>query len=322
MFKLSAGQIAEIVGGSLQGESDIVASRVNRAGNAEEMDLVFIAKTELGAILDERNPSVVLVPLDFARNSTKGQAFIECENPYKSFVIFLTYLDKLRSKDSKIDKSVIIGENTLIGDNPNILAGVVIGSSCKIGDNVRIYPNVTIYDYTEIGDNVIIHSGAVIGGDGFGFEQLGDGSYEKVPQMGNVQIGNNVEIGANTTIDRSVAGSTIISDGVKIDNLVQIAHNVEIGENTAIASQTGIAGSVKIGKRVKIGGQVGSVGHITIADDVTIMAQSGIAQSIKKAGAYFGSPIKPRIEALKIINAMSELPNILRTIRKLERKEK
>jgi UDP-3-O-[3-hydroxymyristoyl] glucosamine N-acyltransferase len=318
-FKLSAGQIAEIVGGVVLGSPDVIARKLNRADNAQEGDLVFIAKPGFEKFLSERNPSIVLVPKDFPKNPDNSQAFIKCENPYKSFVIFLNYIDNLSKQESGIHKSVVVGNNTQIGKNADLRAGVVIGNNCKVGDNILIYPNVTIYDYTEIGDNCIIHAGIVIGGDGFGFELMEDESYLKIPQLGNVIIGNNVEIGANTTIDRSLVGSTIISNGVKIDNLVQIAHNVEIGENTVIASQTGIAGSVKIGKRVKFGGQVGSAGHISIADDVTIMAQSGIAQDVEKAGTYFGSPIRPRLEAIRIINAVGELPNMLKKIRKLEK---
>ena len=318
-FKLSARQISEIVGGELLGSPEIIARKLNRAENAQSGDLVFIAKPEFEKFLDEKNPSIVLIPKDFPRHQNQNQTFIKCENPYKSFVILLKYLDNLTKKEPSIHKSVTVGNNTQIGNNADIGAGVVIGNNCKIGENIIIYPNVTIYDYTEIGDDCIVHAGAVIGGDGFGFEQMEDESYLKIPQMGNVIIGDNVEIGANTTIDRSVAGSTIISNGVKIDNLVQIAHNVEIGENTVIASQVGIAGSVKIGKRAKLGGQVGSAGHISIADDVTIMAQSGIAQNVEKAGTYFGSPIRPRLEAIRIINAVGELPNMLKKIRKLEK---
>ena len=136
-----------------------------------------------------------------------------------------------------------------------------------------------------------VHSGAVLGGDGFGFSPNQNNNYQKVPQIGNVVIEDFVEIGANSAIDRATMGSTIIRKGVKLDNLVQIAHNVEIGENTVIAGQTGVAGSTKIGKNCMIGGQVGIVGHLTIANGVKIAAQSGIGHNILEENAiYQGSP--------------------------------
>ncbi|MDP5101745.1 MAG: UDP-3-O-(3-hydroxymyristoyl)glucosamine N-acyltransferase, partial [Nonlabens sp.] len=136
----------------------------------------------------------------------------------------------------------------------------------------------------------VIHAGTVIGSDGFGFAPQADGSYEKVPQTGNVVIEDDVEIGSLTTIDRATLGSTIIRKGAKLDNQIQIAHNVEIGSNTVIAAQTGIAGSVKVGKNCKIGGQVGIAGHITIGNNVGIQAQSGVGRNIKDNQAIQGSP--------------------------------
>ena len=148
-----------------------------------------------------------------------------------------------------MEKKSIIGEHCIIEDQ------VYIGENVKIGDNSKIYPGTKILDDTIIGDNCIIHSNCSIGSDGFGFAPNDDGTYRKIPQTGNVIIGNDVEIGSNSTIDRATIGSTIISDGVKLDNQIQIAHNVEIGTNTAIAAQSGIAGSTKIGKNCMIGGQ-------------------------------------------------------------------
>ncbi len=147
-----------------------------------------------------------------------------------------------------------------------------------------------MYSETEIGINCTIHSGSIIGSDGFGFAPTEDGSYNKVPQIGNVILEDNVEIGACTTIDRATLGSTIIRKGVKLDNQIQIAHNVEIGENTVIAAQTGIAGSTKIGKNCMIGGQVGFAGHLVIGDNVRIQAQSGIGKNVKDGETLQGSP--------------------------------
>ena len=187
-----------------------------------------------------------------------------------------------------------LGENVVIGNHVKIFPNVFLGNNVVIGDNTILHPGVTIYHDCKIGMNVTIHAGTVIGSDGFGFAPQADGTYKKVPQIGNVIIEDYVEIGANAAIDRATIGSTIIKSGAKLDNLIQVAHNVEIGNNTVIAAQAGISGSTKMGKNVMIGGQAGIVGHLQIADGVKINAQSGVSKSIK--------------------NPNSQLPDLLHTI--------
>jgi len=190
-------------------------------------------------------------------------------------------------------------------------------SNCE--DNSVLYAGVKVYHDCKIGKNVIIHSGVVIGSDGFGFAPQKDGSYEKVPQIGNVVIEENVEIGANTVIDRATLGSTVIKAGVKLDNLIQIAHNVEIGTNTVIAAQTGVSGSTKVGKQVILGGQVGLVGHINIADGSQVQAQSGINRSIKEANAKWGgTPAGPYTGQLRSQVIYTRLPELEKRVVELE----
>jgi UDP-3-O-[3-hydroxymyristoyl] glucosamine N-acyltransferase len=166
-----------------------------------------------------------------------------------------------------------------------------------------------------------VHSGAVIGSDGFGFAPKPDGTYEKIPQLGIVVIGDDVEIGANCAIDRATMGETIIQRGVKLDNLIQVAHNVVIGEHTVIAAQTGISGSTKLGKNMMVGGQVGFAGHLEIADRTVIMAQSGIPNSIKEPGkSWFGYPAKERGKALRIEALLRSLPDLAREVSDLKRR--
>jgi len=153
----------------------------------------------------------------------------------------------------------VVGKGAKIGEGSQIESQVTIGDKVKIGKNVHIYPGVRIYKECEVGDNCILHSNVVVGSDGFGFAPNPDGSYSKIPQVGNVVIENDVEVGSNTTIDRATMGSTIIRKGAKLDSLLMIAHNVEIGQHTVIAAQAGIAGSTKIGQNCVIGGQVGIV---------------------------------------------------------------
>jgi UDP-3-O-[3-hydroxymyristoyl] glucosamine N-acyltransferase len=178
-----------------------------------------------------------------------------------------------------------------------------------------------VYSESIIGASCTIHSGTIIGSDGFGFAPLEDGSYKKVPQIGNVILEDHVEIGANSTIDRATLGSTIIRKGVKLDNHIQVAHNVEIGENTVIASQTGIAGSTKIGKNCIIGGQVGIVGHITIGNNVRIQAQTGVGRNIKDGEAIQGSPALPYNAFNKSFIHFKNLDKIVKEINNLKKQQ-
>ena len=188
-----------------------------------------------------------------------------------------------------------------------------------IKEQTKIYSGVKIYDECRLGSKVVIHSGTVIGGDGFGFAPQKDGTYIKVPQIGNVIIEDDVEIGANTTIDRATMGSTIIRKGVKLDNLIMIAHNVEIGENTVIAAQTGVSGSTKVGKNCVIGGQVGIVGHIHIADGTRINAQSGLSKSVVTPYTTLNStPAFDYKSSLKSQAIFRNLPDLQHRIQKLE----
>jgi UDP-3-O-[3-hydroxymyristoyl] glucosamine N-acyltransferase len=196
--------------------------------------------------------------------------------------------------------------------------GAYIGRNVIIGENSIIHPGVIIYHECVVGSNVVIHAGTIIGGDGFGFAPQPDGTFKKVPQIGNVVIEDNVEIGANTTIDRGTIGSTLIKAGAKLDNLLQIAHNVEVGHNSVIAAQTGISGSTKVGNNVMIGGQVGIVGHLQIADGSKINAQSGVSKSIKTPNtAVTGSPAYDYTASLRSQALSRKLPDLEKRIKEL-----
>jgi UDP-3-O-[3-hydroxymyristoyl] glucosamine N-acyltransferase len=264
-------------------------------------------------------------------------ALLRCADPEISFLTALKFLypeqeiERFISPQSVVHQSVIlgtnvhiaafstVGKNSEIGDESEVFSGVHIGVNVSIGQNCRIYPQVVIYDNTQIGNNVIIHSGAIIGGDGFGFVKSTEGSYKKVSQIGNVIIEDDVEIGSNTTIDRATMGSTIIRKGVKLDNLIQIAHNVEIGANTVIAAQTGISGSTKIGENCIIGGQVGIVGHISIANGSNIGAKSGVNNTIKEENmSWNGVPLTSFRDSLKVQVVTRRLPDLEKRIEELE----
>lgn len=336
---LSCQEIAEILNGKIIGSTTQLINRLNRIEYAQRGDLTFFSDKRYLKYLQQTEATCVLVPKNFEIPQPKeNQTFIEVDNPYLAFFKLLLKNDNYYKQfNSFIHPSAIIGSGTIIAKSAYIGPYVVIGKHCRIGEGTIILPNTTLYDNVKIGDNCLIHSnvvcyyntvignnciihaGAVIGSDGFGFIENKDGSYTKIPQLGNVVVGNNVEIGANTTIDRAIVGSTIIEDGVKIDNLVQIAHNVHIGENTAMAAQVGISGSTKIGKRNRIAGQVGIAGHIEITDDVTIEAKSGVPKSITESGVYFGAPPRKKMEAFKILMATNELPELIHEFNKLKK---
>jgi UDP-3-O-[3-hydroxymyristoyl] glucosamine N-acyltransferase len=281
---------------------------------------------------------VVIINNDQVLAGPVKSTLIRVENAYVAISILLEKYNTVKLHKTGIEQPSFIHPSATLGENVYVGAFAYIGPGVKIGDNSKIYPqcyvaddviignNVTlfsgvkVYFDCKIGDNVIIHSGTIIGGDGFGFAPAGDGSYNKVAQIGNVIIGDDVEIGANTTVDRATMGSTIIRKGVKLDNLVQIAHNVEIGANTVIAAQTGVSGSAKIGENCVIGGQAGIVGHISIAKGSQIQAKSGIGHSITDEGKkWAGAPAVSFSANMRSLIVINRLPELEKKINELEK---
>jgi len=309
-MKFSAGQIAEILGGKVEGDENTEVDRLAKIEEGEAGSLTFLSNLAYTPYIYNTKASIVIVQEDFVSEKPIGKntTLIRVSDAYSSFGKLLELYDtakhyrtgieeKARFADSaKLGENIYlgscsyIGENVVVGDNVKIYPNVYIADNVKIGHNTIIYPSVNIYTDCHIGNSCILHSGVVIGGDGFGFSLTDENQYKKLAQIGNVIIEDNVEIGCNTTVDRATMGSTIIRKGVKLDNLVQIGHNAEVGEHTVIAAQTGIAGSSKVGKNCMIGGQVGITGHITIGDNVKIAAQSGVISSIDDNEVVQGSP--------------------------------
>ena len=184
-----------------------------------------------------------------------------------------------------------------------------------------LYAGAKVYHGCKIGQRCIIHSGAVIGADGFGFAPTASG-YDKIPQIGNVEIADDVEIGANTTVDRAMMGSTRIEKGVKLDNLIQIAHNCRVGENTVVAAQAGVAGSTKIGQWCMIGGQVGLAGHITVGDRAQLAAQSGTPKDVPADARLFGSPAMDMRAYGRQAASIKRLPELFDKVKQLEKQMK
>ena len=338
-MQFTAQQIATLIQGKLEGNPDAKVSDVAKIEEATEGSLCFISNPKYEEYLYTSRASIVIVNESLELAHPVKPTLIRVKDAYSGFAFLLEKYNEIISGGSKtgieqpsyicttasIGKDVYIGaftyigENAVIGNGVKIYPGCYIGNNVVIGENSKIYSGVKIYDASLLGCRVVIHSGTVIGGDGFGFAPLNDGTYKKIPQIGNAIIEDDVEIGANTTIDRATMGSTIIRKGVKLDNLIQVAHNVEIGENTVIAAQTGISGSTKVGRNCTIGGQVGMVGHIHIADGTRINAQSGISKSVININTTLnGTPAFDYKSSLKSQAIFRNLPELQQRLQKLE----
>lgn len=334
----TAGQIAGILEGEVDGNPEIAVHRLAKIEEGESGSLTFLANPKYTSHIYTTKASVTIVNKDFVPEQDLTTTMIKVDDAYESFSKLLEYYNQVENNKVGIESPVFtaddavygenfylgafsyLGNNVAIGKNVKIYPNVYVGDNVKIDDNVIVFAGAKIYSETVIGKNCMIHSGAIIGADGFGYTPNKEGEFSKVPQTGNVILEDNVDIGAGTTIDRATLGSTILRRGVKLDNQIQIAHNVEIGEHTVIAAQTGIAGSTKIGKRCMIGGQVGIVGHITIGDNVRIQAQSGIGRNIKDNEVLQGSPALNYGDYNKSYVHFKNLPKIVNRIDNLEKK--
>ena len=339
-MKFTAEQIAGILEGEVVGNPNAEVYKLSKIEEGTQGSLTFLANPKYQSYIYTTQASIVIVNKSFEPEQELTTTLIKVEDAYKSFSKLLEYYNQVKLMKSGIEQPSVISENVEYGENLYLGSFCYIGKNVTIGANVKIYPNTFIGDNVTIGDNCVffagvriysetvignsctIHSGTIIGSDGFGFAPQEDGTYTKVPQIGNVVIEENVEIGACTTIDRATLGSTIIRKGVKLDNQIQIAHNVEIGQNTVIAAQTGIAGSTKIGKNCMIGGQVGFAGHLTIGDNVRIQAQSGIGKNVANGETIQGSPAFNYGDWNKSYVHFRNLPKIVADIEELKNKNK
>ncbi len=342
-MQFTAAQIAQFLGGSVEGNPDVAVWSVAkieeaRAGAGE---LVFLSNPKYESYLYTTEAALAIVNNDLALSGPVKTTLVRVENAYQAFAKLLQLYESSKPRRSGISPQAFIhpsaqvAEGAYIGEFAVIEAGVEVGEGAaiypqvylgegvQVGKRSKLYPGVKIYEGCQIGDDVIIHGGTVVGSDGFGFAPTEGGDFQKIPQIGNVVIEDRVEIGANCCIDRATMGSTRIKSGVKLDNLIQIAHNVVIGENTVMASQVGIAGSTKIGRNVMMGGQVGVVGHLTIADGVKVGSQSGIGHDVTKEGeVMFGSPATPGLTNHKAMAVFKQLPELRKQLMEVVRQVK
>ena len=339
-MKFTAAQIAGILEGEVVGNPEAEVFKLSKIEEGTEGSLSFLANPKYTNYIYSTKATVTIVNNTFDPEQEITTTLIKVEDAYKSFSKLLEYYNQVKLMKSGIEQPSVISDGVTYGSDLYLGSFCYVGKNVTIGKNVKIYPNsfigdnvtigddcvffagVRIYSETVIGNRCTIHSGTIIGSDGFGFAPQDDGTYVKVPQIGNVIIEDDVEIGACTTVDRATLGSTIIRKGVKLDNHIQVAHNVEIGENTVIAAQTGIAGTTKIGKNCLIGGQVGFAGHLTIGDGVKIQAQSGIGKNLEAGEVVQGSPAFNYGDFAKAFVHFRNLPKIVTDLEELKNKIK
>jgi UDP-3-O-[3-hydroxymyristoyl] glucosamine N-acyltransferase len=300
---VSLGELATRFGCELIGDPDIVVSGVATLSNATSGSLAFLSsKTYKDRLSSTKAAAVIVRPADA---DDCPVAAILHEDPYACYARMASVIHPLPDFEAGIHESafvddsatvaatahlapnVFVGERSRVGEHVYLGPGTVVGPDCEIGDHSRLLANVTLARAVRIGKRGIFHPGVVLGSDGFGNAMTPEG-WVKVPQVGGVLIGDDVEIGSNTTVDCGAIDDTIIEDGVRIDNLCMIAHNVQIGAHSALAGMTGIAGSARIGKRCMFAGNAGSVGHVTICDDVIVLARATITKDITEPGPYSG----------------------------------
>ena len=318
-MQFTAKQIAEFIGGRVEGNEQATVSTFAKIEEATEGAITFLSNPKYTSYIYNTKASIVLVNDDLELEHPVESTLIRVPNAYECVAKLMQMYAASLPKKKGIDPLAFVSKTAKIGKDVYIGPFTYVGEGVKIGDGCLIYPHVTIYDGCQIGNNVTIHAGAVIGADGFGFAPNQDG-YDKIPQMGIVVIEDNVEIGANTCVDRSTMGQTVLHKGVKLDNLIQVAHNCEIGENTVMSAQAGMAGSTKIGAWCMVGGQAGFSGHITIADKTFIGAQSGVISNTKGNGEQLiGAPaINPKV-FFKARALDAKLPEMYRQIAQLQR---
>lgn len=328
-MKLKVSDIARVLSLRYEGDGSRVINSVTTPENSSENTAFFVedvskldlSKVKAGCVFvrekdasffDRERFSIIITDnpkLDFARLL----AFFEKENQkeYKPYISPFSYISPKAnvSKECYIGNFVTVEEGAVVEDGVIVEDGCYIGKDSVISENTRLYPRVTIREKVRIGRNCIIHSGSVIGSDGYGYINTPSG-HIKIPQVGGVIVEDDVEIGANVCIDRATIDWTIIGRGTKIDNLVHIAHNVKIGKNCLILAMAAIAGSSVIEDFCIIGGQAGITDHVRIGERAIVMSKSGVIGSIKSGEVVFGYPARERSEFMRIMAAMSKLPEI------------
>jgi len=335
MSVMTLAELAAELGGTVVGDGALVIRGVAGIREASPGDITFLAnaryeahlaETRASAVICDRQPRDCAIPL------------LQVDNPYLAFQqavrVFRPDLyrpapgvhptavvapDAVLGEDVSIGPFCVIEAGARLGARTVVMAGGYLGARAEVGPDGYLYPRVVVREECVIGARCILHAGVVIGADGFGFA-FDSGRYHKVPQVGNVGIGDDVEIGANTCVDRATTDSTRIGDGSKLDNLVQIGHNVVIGRHCIVVAQVGIAGSTQLEDYVTLGGQVGVAGHLRIEKGAMVGAQSGVSRNVKSKEVVSGYPAIPHGAWKRLSVLLSRLPPLFQKTKDLEQR--
>lgn len=332
---MTVADVARSVDGVLEGEGRAPVTGLNGLAEAGPSEMSFLANPRYTGAMATTRAAAVLVAADWEGESPCP--VIRVKNPDLALATLAARLgpgpveqapgrhptavvasDACLGDDVRVGACAVIENGVRIGDRTWIGAGCYLGRATVIGADCRLYPHVSLRESTTLGDRVIIHNGAVIGSDGFGYARSERG-WEKIPQIGIVEIGDDVEIGANAVVDRARFGKTVIGNGVKIDNLVQVAHNCRIGERAALAGQVGLAGSTMVGADVQMGGQSGATGHLEIGDRCVVGAKTGVTKSVRPGTFVSGYPAMPHAKAKRMHAHLMRLPELKKRVAALEK---
>ncbi|MFJ4444150.1 UDP-3-O-(3-hydroxymyristoyl)glucosamine N-acyltransferase [Pseudomonas sp. NPDC089422] len=333
---MTLGQLAEALGATLKGPEALQITGLATLQEAGPGQLSFLANPQYRKYLDTCQAAAVLLKAADAEGFS-GNALIVAD-PYLAYARISHLFDPkpkavagihpsaVVAEDAQVDASASVGPFAVIESGARIDANVsigahcFIGARCVVGEGGWLAPRVTLYHDVTIGKRVVIQSGAVIGGEGFGFANE-KGIWRKIAQIGGVTIGDDVEIGVNTAVDRGALSDTRIGDGVKLDNQIQIAHNVQIGDHTAMAACVGISGSTRIGKHCMLAGGVGLVGHIDICDNVFVSGMTMVTRSITEPGSYSsGTAMQPLADWRKSAARIRQLDDMAKRLQQLEKR--
>ena len=337
-MQFTAEMIAGLLEGTVVGDKGATVSTVTSIDGGKAGGLAYLTNPKYEQYLYTTQASIVLVDSTFEPKAEVTTTLIKVKNVGECVLRLLEMYNAARPRKSGISPQASISEEATVGEEcyigqftvvergANIGRGVQLYPQCYIGDGVTIgegtilYPGVKVYEGCTIGRNCILHAGAVIGADGFGFAPREDGTFAKIPQLGNVIIEDNVEIGANTCIDRAKTDSTIVRSGVKLDNLIQLGHNVEVGSNTVMSAQVGIAGTSKVGANCFVAGQVGIADHVTVGDRVKIGSKSGLDKDVPSDEIRFGYPALPGVQYHRSFAIFRQLPDMAYKLREIEKR--
>jgi UDP-3-O-[3-hydroxymyristoyl] glucosamine N-acyltransferase len=328
-------ELADRLGCELKGDEAIVVTGVAGMEQAGPTELTFLANPKYAPKVKHCRAAAILVsqPLPQATPASLLSA-----NPYHDFARALALFYQPPRPKPGIHPQASIASTARIGEGASIGPFAVVGEHVSMGRNVVLHPHVVIYEgaqigddfyahaqsvvreYCRIGDRVILQNGVIVGGDGFGFAKTSAGTHFKIVQSGVTVIEDDVEIQTLSSIDRATVGETRVKRGAKIDSLVQVGHASVVGEDNIICAQTGLAGSSILGKDVLLAGQVGISGHLTIHDHAIIYAQSGIGGDVQEGAVMSGSPAFDSRDWLRAITAFPKLPELLKTVRQLEKR--